>query len=88
LDPRARTFSFLGFGFTGHQGPSSRLGAIWFPHWFAALVFAILPALRLRSILRTRRRIRLGLCPQCGYDLRASPDRCPECGHVLITPVP
>jgi predicted amidophosphoribosyltransferase len=45
-----------------------------------ALLFALLPAFQLRAILRSHRRHRQGLCSVCGYDLRATPDRCPECG--------
>jgi hypothetical protein len=35
------------------------------------------PALRLT---RNRRRLEMGLCLRCGYDLRSSGCRCPECG--------
>jgi hypothetical protein len=56
--------------------------AIKFPHWSLALLLAMPPALRFRAATRERRIRRAGHCPNCGYDLRATPDRCPECGAV------
>jgi hypothetical protein len=51
------------------------------PWWFVGALAAILPAGRIRLWLRDVRRRRRGLCVHCGYDLRASPERCPECGE-------
>jgi hypothetical protein len=52
-------------------------------HWLLCLVFGSAPALATIRATRGRwRRRRSGLCPACGYDLRATPDRCPECGRV------
>lgn len=61
---------------------ADRLGtqaAIMVPHWFVALAAGLLAAGWLFFGRPWRRR---GYCRECGYDLRATPDRCPECGAV------
>jgi hypothetical protein len=57
-------------------------GGVAVPAWLPVLALA-LPSLAwgVRRV-RRRRRLDTGLCPACGYDLRATPDRCPECGCV------
>jgi hypothetical protein len=58
--------------------------AIGVPLWMPLVLFALTPAARVagRLVRRTRANRQRGLCPACGYDLRATPDRCPECGTV------
>ena len=58
------------------------------PHYPLVVASAVLPAAVFRHSLRRYRRRRAGRCVECAYDLRATPDRCPECGLVPAAPPP
>lgn len=74
----------LGFTHTTSPSPTDPdpfpSAAVTAPCWAVAAIFAVLPTIWAFLLLRDRSRRRAGCCRVCGYDLRASPDRCPECG--------
>jgi hypothetical protein len=85
------TDTLYGFGRMRHQayavsqtgGPNILLGdieSVLVPFWFIALATAVLPAAWVAPHVRARLFVPPGHCRHCGYDLRASPERCPECG--------
>jgi hypothetical protein len=59
--------------------------SVQFPLWLVAILALVLPIAwefgHRRQYYR-RKRLQSGQCPDCGYDLRASPERCPECGVI------
>ena len=68
------TYGFSGWGIS-----------LLMPYWLLACSAAASGAallMILRRLHRGERRCRAGQCVRCGYDLRASKDRCPECGAV------
>jgi hypothetical protein len=72
----------LGFGFQHVVRGKEVYRNVACPHWLLLLALLAPPVLRLRRTLRVRKLRRSGGCQMCGYDLCATPDRCPECGHV------
>jgi hypothetical protein len=94
LNPPAITNGF-GFGRGGTHGSETHNGktvqgywinAIAVPYWFLALLVAAPSAPAVRSILARRRaayRLKNQRCVACNYDLRASKERCPECGAAI-----
>jgi len=64
----------------GRNGGTTNGSYVAVPIWFLLLVFGVLPGRAVVRWWRERRRASAGTCRVCGYDLRASPERCPECG--------
>ena len=61
------------------DGTGEDVRSVTIPLWLPFLAMLLVPvACTTLGLGRTRRR--LGLCPACGYDLRATPGRCSECG--------
>ena len=93
-DARRRGWRVQRVGITltaGSPAPSTPAGErawhVIVPYRVAVVPPALLlAAVWLRHLLRRRARARAGLCPVCGYDLRATPDRCPECGTAKAYP--
>ena len=80
-----RRVSFVGFVFAHGAQRGATVTTLILPLPFLIILFSPLPLAEVLMIRRRRRRTRrlaAGLCVRCGYDLRASPERCPECGAV------
>ena len=70
------------FGFNQfHKRNGSPTYELVLPLWAVVLILLPAPAWQAALMLNRRQRWRKGFCAHCGYDLRASPDRCPECGR-------
>jgi hypothetical protein len=81
------SWSKLGFDlrplqFSNQTKPDRGAFELFIPFWFLTAAFLVLPLSLFVRLARGRRRERENRCARCGYDLRASPGRCPECGTV------
>ena len=72
VQPKAGNFIII-------MPPTPATTVVAAPHWFLCLL-AGMPGL-VWLWRRGRRKRPSGYCPDCGYDLRATPERCPECGR-------
>jgi hypothetical protein len=73
------------FGATGEEDiqPSIAAFSADVPIWYLILLFGAIPVVHV--VWQMKRCVfarKPGFCVSCGYDLRATPNKCPECGTV------
>lgn len=81
-------WDFLGFGYKRDVVTAPALlpqttYTLAAPHWAFAGVTCILPTIWVTKRIRKQRKGQEGKCKSCGYDLRASRERCSECGTAI-----
>jgi len=82
---RAPQGKLLGVEWIGTDGRMDRPCMIMIPYWYIATPLAIASAWSAIVLRRRRIREKPGHCNACGYDLRASHEKCPECGTPAIS---
>jgi hypothetical protein len=88
FDPTREQWNHLGFrcasGTINLNGSvTCKYTSLIVPYWLPAILASILPLAFVRRRWTRWRRLRTGCCLQCGYDIRYSPNRCPECGTSM-----
>ena len=73
----------LEYGISAYGGAMPQIRRVAAPLWALTILTGALPTIWLAAVWRRRRRMVQGRCATCGYDLRASTARCPECGTPI-----
>jgi len=88
--------SFAGFQFgkesrqrsgmwdSGQPPPRITYRFLTLPFWSLAVLLSALPTWSVIGLLRSRWHKNPGCCRRCEYDLRATRERCPECGTRIV----
>jgi hypothetical protein len=79
---------FLGAALFSWSHGKEAAWIVLIPCWMPVAILGGVAFFVLARRLYRRRRYKPGLCRKCGYDLRASPERCPECGTEIADPKP
>ncbi len=76
---------FLGVRYSRSWAGKGTL-SVWVRYWLLCIASGVAPLIFIARRIGQRRHGE-GMCVNCGYDLRATPEQCPECGLTRVEAV-